>query len=77
MCTLPDWGMRTPEITSKRVVLPAPLGPMSPTISPGATDRLTSSSARMPPKLTLTPETDKMGSTPAAAGGGASTLLPL
>jgi len=37
------------------VVLPAPFGPMSPRISPWRTDRSTSSTARMPPKLTARP----------------------
>src|ERR1700733_11722332 len=37
----------------KSVVLPAPLGPMSVKTSPLATSKLTSRTARTPPKLTL------------------------
>ena len=43
--TRPSLGVRTPEITSKRVVLPAPFGPMSPHTAPSATVRLTPVSA--------------------------------
>ena len=38
----------------KSVVLPAPFGPISPTIWPGATSKDTPSSATMPPKRTQT-----------------------
>jgi hypothetical protein len=48
--TPPSAGVN-PDTTSNSVVLPAPLGPMIPTISPGATARSTASRARMPPKL--------------------------
>jgi hypothetical protein len=41
-----------PLTASMSVVLPAPLGPMSPTTSPGATVRSTPSSATTPPKRT-------------------------
>ncbi len=46
----PSSGVK-PEMRSNSVVLPAPLGPMIPRISPGATSDDTSSRARMPPKL--------------------------
>ena len=36
----------------KIVVLPAPLGPISPWISPASMSKLTRSTARSPPKLT-------------------------
>ena len=52
--TRPSLGVRTPEITSKRVVLPAPFGPMRPHTAPSATVRLTPVSALMPPKRTPT-----------------------
>ena len=42
-------------MTFMRVVLPAPLGPISPTISPGPTTMSTPSSAAMPPKRIATP----------------------
>src|SRR5574341_61927 len=38
----------------RRLVLPAPLGPMIARISPGYTSKLTSTSAAVPPKLRLT-----------------------
>src|SRR3954470_15380567 len=38
----------------KSVVLPAPLGPIRPTMRPGATSNDTPSSATMPPKRTAT-----------------------
>ena len=41
----------------KSVVLPAPFGPMSPTMWPAATENDTLSSAVMPPKRTVTPST--------------------
>ncbi len=49
---VPRSGSRSPEMTSNKVVLPAPFGPMRPWTSPGATDIETSDRARTPPKLT-------------------------
>ena len=40
-----------PEITSKSVVLPAPLGPPMPRISPGMTSKLRSLTAASAPKF--------------------------
>ena len=37
------------QIASKTVVLPAPFGPMKPTIAPRVTENVTSSTARTPP----------------------------
>src|SRR5881409_3063753 len=48
----PRVGLTVPEITLNSVVLPAPLGPTRPRISPAATDSETSSSARKPPNAT-------------------------
>src|SRR5512133_149500 len=45
----PPSALYTPAIQLKSVVLPAPLGPMSPTISPSFTDRVTLSLATRPP----------------------------
>ena len=42
-----------PQMTLNSVVLPAPLGPITPTTSPGATVSDTSSSAVSPPKRTV------------------------
>ena len=47
--TLPTSGRTKPEMISNNVVLPAPLGPIRPTISPGYTSRLTESTAVTPP----------------------------
>src|SRR5579875_1456605 len=52
MC--PDWGRTNPHATLKRVVLPAPLGPITPTTSPESTATDTPSSAVSPPKATVT-----------------------
>src|SRR3954469_11198431 len=51
----PSVTRRNPEMHSMSVVLPAPFGPMSPTISPSRTWRSTPSSAASPPKRTVTP----------------------
>ena len=48
--TLPPSGRTKPVTAANNVVLPAPLGPMRPRISPWARDRLTSDSAWSPPK---------------------------
>ena len=50
--TRPRVGGWRPVITLNRVVLPAPLGPMSPCDRPGVTRRSTSCSAWSPPKRT-------------------------
>ena len=42
---VPVRGRIRPEITRIRVVLPAPLGPITPTASPALTSRLTPNSA--------------------------------
>jgi len=47
--TLPRRGRTVPRIVRSVVVLPAPLLPMSVTISPGATESETPRSARMLP----------------------------
>src|SRR2546427_1476118 len=55
---LTDWK---PDMHSINVVLPAPLGPISPTISPFRTSRSTSERAARPPKRTLTPAHERTG----------------
>src|SRR5436309_521595 len=47
---LPASGRYKPAMQLNRVVLPDPLGPISPTISPSSTCRSTWSSAARPPK---------------------------
>ena len=49
----PRSAPRTPERALKKVVLPAPFGPMMPTSSPGANAALTESTAVRPPKRTV------------------------
>jgi hypothetical protein len=49
------WYSRLMQLNS--VVLPAPLGPINPQMSPRSTSKLTLSSATMPPKRTDTPRT--------------------
>ena len=51
---------------SKRVVLPAPLWPMRPRISPSRSSRLTPSTARMPPKCFATSRHSRITSAPSA-----------
>src|SRR5690606_7412773 len=53
-------GRSTPDTRLNRVVLPAPLGPMTPSISPSATERDTFSMMRAPP---IWRETCSMAST--------------
>ena len=55
--TVPASARTKPQMTLKSVVLPAPLGPITPTTSPGATASDTSSRAVNPPKRTVTPAT--------------------
>ena len=57
--TEPFSGRMTPEMTFISVVLPAPLAPMRPTISPGPTEMSVSSKATTPPNLTRTPFTSR------------------
>ena len=45
ICTLPDVGRRMPASARSVVVLPAPFGPISPTISPEPTENVRSSTA--------------------------------
>ncbi len=46
--TVPSSGARAPAIMANRVVLPAPLGPITAKISPAATSKLTWSTATRP-----------------------------
>src|SRR5437762_8936408 len=46
----PDVGGCDPAMHEKSVVFPAPLGPMTPTISPSITSKSTDASASSPPK---------------------------
>src|SRR4051794_28243622 len=59
-CTFPAEGLIAPVITAKRVVLPAPLGPMKPWILRSETSKLTSFKAATPPKYFVSPFTSRM-----------------
>ena len=54
---LPSSAVSTPFSTLNSVVLPAPFGPMMPRISPSPTEKLTSLTARKPPKERDSPST--------------------
>ena len=66
-------GRRKPVMTLNAVVLPAPFGPIRPTISPSRTVKFMSEIATRPPKCTPTCSTDNAGGRAAAQ----SCLLPL
>src|SRR5499426_3015232 len=67
--TRPEVGRSTPVRQLKKVLLPAPLGPMTARISPRATSKLTPLSAVSPPKRTVSPSVRRAGaeSPPGAA----------
>src|SRR5450830_1729710 len=58
----PDVGRCAPVRHEKRVVLPAPFGPMTPKISPGSTSNETALTATRPPKRFVSARTETMGS---------------
>src|SRR6185503_8492779 len=66
MNTRPDVGLRRPATTRMLVVLPAPLGPRKPWISPAATSRLTPSTAVKAPYLLTRSSTRIMGASACA-----------
>ena len=68
----PSVGGTRPVITLSRVVLPAPLGPISPTISSRDAVRLASTSARKPPNVTPI-ESATSSTLPEAAAGAAGS----
>jgi hypothetical protein len=57
----PESGRTKPLMISKRVVFPAPLGPMMPRISPGGTPRSTPSTAATAPKRLRTSRASRTG----------------
>src|ERR1051325_1118072 len=65
--TAPASGVRWPVMRLNSVVLPAPLGPMIAAIWPRATSRLTSLTARKPPKLLRRPRTSSTRAPPQTA----------
>src|SRR3984957_6917215 len=52
----PSSGRNWPQTQLNRVVLPAPLGPTRPTLSPAQTSKVMACTALIPPKDLLTPE---------------------
>ena len=60
--TLPALGDKSPDSTLIKVVLPAPLGPMTACSAPTLTSRDTSSTAASPPKFLDSPRTWRIGS---------------
>ncbi len=70
IATVPAVGSSTPSITLMVVVLPAPLGPSSPTISPRPTVNETSSSAVTPAYRLQRPATRNAGCGLAVLGIG-------
>src|SRR5688572_15307308 len=71
---VPVVGGKNPVRRLKAVVLPAPLGPMSPTISPGSTDTLKSRTAVRPPNTLVTFFASSSG---IGSGGGRRLLAML
>src|SRR5262249_35718027 len=57
----PPVGRSTPVTQLKKVLLPAPLGPMRARISPGMTDSVTPLRAVRPPNRTVSPSTRRRG----------------
>ena len=55
----PSSGATKPQTQLNKVVLPAPLGPITPTTSPARADIDTPSSAVSPPKRTVKPSTSR------------------
>src|SRR5690554_5372297 len=59
--TSPEVGANVPAMTLNSVVLPAPLGPMTPVILPRWTSKETSSRAVSPEKVLVTPRRRSSG----------------
>src|SRR6266540_7281073 len=72
--TVPDVAGKSPAITLKSVVFPAPFGPRIARRSPGTTSRSTSRTACKPPKRRPTPRKRRVGS---ACSAGAASVKPL
>ena len=74
--TLPDVGSSTPDTRLNIVLLPAPLGPISATISPARTASAISFTATRPPKrlvaLSTSSSTSPAAGTARFASGGSS-----
>ena len=62
--TRPEVGLRTPVITLKRVVFPAPFGPINEVIPPETASSPTSLRTVLPPKRTVTSVTSRSTADP-------------
>ena len=69
-CHLPVFGVSKPVSRLNRVVLPAPLGPISAVILCRGISRYSTSTALMPPKLRVTFSATTIGSRFLQPGGG-------
>src|ERR1039458_10114607 len=65
---VPESGAAKPQITLNNVVLPAPLGPITPSTSPVRTSSDTPSRAVIPPNETVTSATARSGSLGSSPG---------
>ena len=68
---VPEAGVTKPQMTLNNVVLPAPLGPMTPSTSPCETSSETPSSAVMPPNDTEISLTESWPVVSSSVGTGA------
>src|SRR6266545_4720267 len=73
--TCPAEGARSPAITLKSVVLPAPFGPRIARLSPGSTSSVTSRTAWRPPNRRPTPRRRSVGPACSAGAGSVKRLL--
>src|SRR3954447_11047453 len=73
--TRPAEGARSPAITLKSVVLPAPFGPRIARRSPGSTSSVTSRTAWRPPNRRPTPRRRSVGSACSAGAASVKRLL--
>ena len=67
--TLPAFDFMCPLMILNSVVLPAPLGPIRPTISPGRTSKLTLLTATRPPKRRTRPSIRMRGEAAVGSSG--------
>src|SRR5699024_8708942 len=74
--TSPAVGVRSPAMHSTAVVLPAPLGPRTPRISPSSTVTSTPSTAVFPAYLLTSPSTSMTGIVPPFVAVGVSLSAP-
>ena len=74
--TRPTVGFITPATMSKRLVLPAPFGPMIPSASPLASERLSLSATTTAPKLLPRFSTSRIGAIPTDDQTSARSLPP-